>query len=135
MKPPNLLPRVFIGKRKFQDVVEAPQTGLINVFLKIGREHDQSLILLHSLQQKIDLDVGVAIMGILDLCAFAEQGIALIKEQEALAEFGFAKNLAEPALSFSNVFADHRGEINLKKVERKLIGQHFGGKGFACSGG
>ena len=39
--------------------------------------------LLHALEQVVDLDVGEAVVGVLDLGALAEQGVRLVEEDAA----------------------------------------------------
>ena len=41
---------------------------------------DHALVLLHPLQQVADLDVGVAVVGVADLGALAEQRVGLVEE-------------------------------------------------------
>ena len=48
---------------------------------------------LHPLQQVIHLDVGVAVVAVLDLRALAEQGIGLVEEQDRAAALGRVKML------------------------------------------
>ena len=49
-------------------------------------------ILLHPLQQVADLDVGVAVVGVLHFRAFAEEGIGLVEEENGVAGLGFGED-------------------------------------------
>ena len=48
---------------------------------QVGREDRDALALLHLLQQVGDLDVGVAVVRVLDFGALAEERVRLVEEQ------------------------------------------------------
>ena len=71
---------------------------------------------LHPLQQVIDLDVGIAVVAVLDLAALAEQRVRLVEEQDRAAVLGRVEQPAQILLGLADIFADHRGEIDAVEI-------------------
>src|SRR6202000_3120801 len=79
---PDGLPVRRIGKGKVDGEAQPALEGGVKQRAQIGGQNGQPLICLHALQQVADLDVGVAIVAVAYLAAFAEQGIGLVEEQQ-----------------------------------------------------
>src|SRR5204863_1007833 len=75
-------------KREIDDEPQPTEERLIERALHIGREDRQPRVRLHPLEQVVDLDVGVAIVAVLDLAALPEQGVRLVEEQNRAAAVG-----------------------------------------------
>ena len=82
--------------------------------------------LLHPLEQVGGLDVGVAVMGVLDLRALAEERVRLVEEQHAVHPLGLGEDPVEVLLGLADVLVDHRRQVDDVEVEAQLAGQHLG---------
>ena len=99
----------------------------------VARQHDP-VVLLEALQQIVDFGIGVAVVRILDLGALAEDGVAFVEEQDALAALGLGEDGAELLLGLADILADHGREIDLEQFQGQRVSQHFGGHGLAGAG-
>ena len=94
----------------------------------VGRQDRQAAVGLHPLQQVVDLDVGVAVVAVLDLAALAEQRVGLVEEQDRAAALSAASNsAAQVLLGLADVLADHGGQVDAVEVEPQLVGDDLGG--------
>jgi len=72
-------------------------------------------------------------VGILDLGAFAEEGIGFVEEEDGVAGLGGAKNGAEVFLGLPDVLADHVREIDLVQVQTQFAGEHLSRHRLPCA--
>ena len=86
------------GKAKLTMKRSRRMKAVIERALHIGGEDGEAPIGLHALQQIVDLDVGVAVVAILDFAALAEQGIGLVEEEDAAAVLGGIEEAAQVLL-------------------------------------
>ena len=70
-----------IGPGKLDHVLHAARERLVDVAPEVGGEDDDAVVLLELLQEIGDLDVGVAIVRVLDLAALAEERLGLVEEE------------------------------------------------------
>ena len=70
-------------------------------------------------------------MGVLDLAAFAENGVGLVEEQDRAAVLGLAENALEVFLGLADELADQVRQLDLVEVQPQLAGDHLGRHGFA----
>src|SRR6188508_303133 len=75
-------PEGRVGLREVDDDVEPTREGLVDVGPEVGGEDGKPVEALHPLKQEGTLDVGVPVVGVLDLGAFAEHGIGLVEEED-----------------------------------------------------
>ena len=75
---------LLLGHREVDDRVEAAHEGLVDVGAQVRGQDRQAVEPLHPLEQVGDLDVGVAVAGVLDLGPLAEQRVGLVEQQEPL---------------------------------------------------
>ena len=103
--------------------------------LQIGGQDREALEALHALQQVADLDVGVAVVAVLDFGALAEERVGLIEEQQHAAFLGGIEDLLEILLGFADVLADHCGEVDAVEIEAQLVREHLGRECLAGAAG
>ncbi len=85
--------------------------------LHVGRQDRQAAVRLHALQQVADLDVGVAVVAVLDLGALAEQRVGLVEEQDRPAALGRVED-ARRFFSVSPMYLlTTAGEVDAVEVE------------------
>src|SRR5690606_17274111 len=77
--------------------------------------------------QVVDLDVGVAVVAVLDLAPLAAEGVRLVEEAEGAAAFGRVEEAAQVLLRFADVFADDGREVDAVEVEAEGVGEDLGG--------
>ena len=59
----------------------APHERLVEVLSSIGRENGQALVLLQTLHEVPDIEVGVAVVRVLHIATRPEQGVGFVEEQ------------------------------------------------------
>ena len=84
--------------------------------LHVGGEDRQAAISLHALQQIVDLDVGVAVVAVLDFAALAEQRVGFVEEQDRAAVLGGVEQPAQVLLRLADVFADDGRQIDAVEI-------------------
>ena len=65
------------------------------------------------LEQIGHLHIGVAVVGVLHLAALAEDGVALVEEQDAVGLFGLGEHRLKIFLRLADILADDLGDIDL----------------------
>ena len=81
---------LLLGEREVDHEVQPAQERVVDVALEVRREDDRAGVGLHALQQVGDLDVGVAVVGVRDLGALAEQRVGLVEEEDRVGAVGGA---------------------------------------------
>ena len=88
--------------------------------------------MLFQLLQKIGhLHVGVAVVGVLDLAALAEQSVALVEEEDAPGVPRLLKDRPQVLFGLADVLADDLGQIDLVQLHVQLVGDDLGAHGLA----
>src|SRR5262245_8212126 len=64
-------------------------------------------------------------MAILDLTAFAEQGVRLVEQQNRSTLFGGIEHKPEVLFCFSDVLAHHLAQVDAVQVESQFVCQHL----------
>ena len=77
---PELAPVLLVGHREVDDRVEPAGERLVDVRPQVRREDRDAVERLHPLEEVGDLDVGVAVVGVLHLGALAEERVGLVEE-------------------------------------------------------
>jgi len=131
--PPDFGALRLIGKRKLHDESQPTEKGAVECVFHVSRENGQPAISLHPLQQIADLDVGVTIVAVFHLAAFAKERIGLVEEEHGAAFLGGIENAAQIFLGLADVFAHDRTEIDAEKIEPHFVRQNFGGQCFASA--
>ena len=117
---PDLGPLGGVRERELDDEAQPAQEGRVERVLEVGGQDRQAPVGLHALEQVADLDVGVAVVAVLDLAALAEQGVGLVEEEDGAALLGGVEDAAQVLLGLADVLADHRGEVDAVEVEPQL---------------
>ena len=81
--PPDALALDCAGQRKLHHIAQPAGERLVEILAPVGGEDREAVEPLHALQQVADLDVGEAVVRVLDLGALAEQRVRLVEEQDA----------------------------------------------------
>src|SRR5205823_6319977 len=81
---PDAFAQISVGKRELDDVMHASGEGIVHVAAEVGGEDNDALVFLHFLEQIGDLDVGVAIVRVLDFGALAEEGVGFVEEENSV---------------------------------------------------
>src|SRR5579862_7184542 len=78
---PDPLAILWLGERKLDDVLNAARESIVDVLAKIRGENYDAFVVFHFLQKVGDFDVGVAVVGVLHLRAFAENSVGFVEKQ------------------------------------------------------
>src|SRR6266566_298350 len=126
----HLLPHALAlsQTRKWEgyDETQAAHEGSVQGTFHVGGQNSKAAIRLHALQQVIDLDIGVAVVAVLDFAAFAEEGIGLVEEEDGPAILRGIEEAAQVFLGLADVFAYDRREVDAIEVEAQGVGDDFG---------
>ena len=99
--------------------------------LQVGRQDREAAIGLHPLQQIGDLDIGVAVVTVLHLAAFAEQRVGLVEQQHRAAVLRRVEHAPQVLLGLPDVLADDRREVDAIEVEAEFLREHLGRQGLS----
>lgn len=86
---------------------------------------------IHLLQQIADLDVGVTVLDVAHLAPLAKERVCLVKEEDSIAGLGLSKDAGQILLRLAYVLADHRGKVNLVKIQPQLTGHDLSSHGLS----
>jgi hypothetical protein len=73
-------------------------------------------VLLDPLQQVADLEVGVPVVGVLDLGALAEERVRFVEEQHHIGAVRSVEEAAQVLFGLANVLADDPGKVDFVQV-------------------
>ena len=129
---PQALIRTGHGKvdYRLQPAVE----GFIDIALHIGGQDHDPVELLDPLQQEADFLVGVAVVGIIDPGALAEQRIGFVKEEYPALVLGHVEYPGQVLLGFADVFGDDHAQVDPVDIAAALFAQQAGREGLAGAG-
>src|SRR5260221_704749 len=106
--PPDFGPLRSVWEREMDDEADAPQEGCVQCTLEIRGQDCQAAIGFHALQEVADFDVGVAVVAILDLAAFAEKRVSLVEQEDGPTLFSRIEDAAQVLLGLADVLAHDR---------------------------
>src|SRR5277367_6959355 len=115
------------------DEADAPQESGVKRLFHVGGQHREPAILLHTLQKIGDLDVGVAIVAVLDFGALAEERVGLIEEEKRSAVFSRIEDTAQALFGLADVLADDLAEVDAVEIELQFIRKYLGSRCFSCA--
>src|SRR4051794_13192740 len=124
---PDLLPLVHVREREVDDEADPPRERLIQGIALVRGEDREAAVGLHALQEVADLDVGIAVVAVLDLGALAEERVRLVEEQDRAAALRRVEHPAEVLLRLPDVLRDDLAEVDPVEVELELEGEHLRG--------
>ena len=109
-----------VGERERDDEAQPPQERGVERLLHVRRQDREAAVGLHALQQVADLDVGVAVVAVLDLGPLAEERVRLVEEQDRAARLGRVEDPPQVLLRLADVLADDLAEVDAVEVEVEL---------------
>ena len=80
MHSPYLRAVLGIGRWEVYNQSNPPGEGVVYVAAEVGRQDDNTFILLNLLQKVASLDVGIAVVGVGHAGALTEDSIGLVKK-------------------------------------------------------
>ena len=89
--------------RELHHHVESPHEGRVDVLGQVGGEQGHALVALEPLQEVGHLDVGVAVVGVGDLGALAQERVGLVEEERDVRRFGGVEESTEVLLRLADV--------------------------------
>jgi hypothetical protein len=114
---PDLPAFLGLRRQKVNREIHAALEGPVDVFAEVGRHHDDALVVLQPLQEVVGLQVGVAVVGRLDVGAAAQQPLAIVEQQDHVEFFGGREDAVQVFLRLADVFVDDGGEVDAVEVE------------------
>ena len=104
---PYSISMLNVGSRELHREMHTSKKRIIDILTQIGSENHKSVELFDALQQIVDLDVRIPIVGILNLGSLSEQGVRFIEEKDCIARFRFNEDPANILLGFTDILADN----------------------------
>jgi hypothetical protein len=83
-----------------------PQQRLVELTTLIRRQNRKTAEILGSLEEIIDLAVGVAVVAVLHLGASTKKGFSFVEKEDRASCLGSIEHSTNAFLRFANVFAD-----------------------------
>ena len=105
------------------DGLKPPDKGIVYIVTPVGGQYHQPVVALDALQQIGHFLVGVLIMGIADICSFAEERVGFVKKQYPVFVFGFIEESRQVFLCFTDVLGHHPREIDAEDVFAGVFAQ------------
>src|SRR4030095_10762245 len=102
---PDLGSLNLVGEWEVDDEPDPPEERGVQRRLLVCREYRKAAIRLHPLEEVADLDVGVAIVAVLDLAALAENRVGLVEEQDRAADLRCVEDSPQVLLRLADVLA------------------------------
>jgi len=94
-----------LRERKLHDERRPPQQRRIERRRPVAGQDREAPEGLHLLQKKADLDVGVAVVAILDFTALAEECVGFVEQQYGATLFRRLEHASQVLLGLADVFA------------------------------
>ena len=76
-------------------------------------------------KQVAHLDIGVAVVAVLDLAALAEERIGLVEEEHGAARLGRVEDGAQILLGLADVLRHDAREVDAVEIEREIVGDRL----------
>ena len=118
---PDAQPLGRARQRELDDEAQPAQERLVEVLLAVGGEDREALEALHALEQVADLEVGVAVVRVLDLGALAEQRVGLVEEQDHVGRVGGVEQPAQVLLGLADVLVDDLRQVDAVQRQRQCL--------------
>ena len=122
------------GLGEVDDRVEPAGERVVDVGAQVGGQHGQPVEGLQPLQQVGALDVGVAVVGVSDVAALAEDRVGLVEEQHGVDPAGLGEDALQVLLGLADVLVHHRGQVHRVEVEPEIRRDHLGRHRLAGAG-
>ena len=85
---------------------------VVDLITIAGGEDREAGVVLNSLQKIIKLDVGVTVVAILHLGAFAKEGIRFIEKEDCTTAVRRIEDAPQILLRLANIFRDYGAQID-----------------------
>ena len=92
---------------------------------QVRGEDGETAVGLHPLQQVADLDVGVAVVAVLDLRPLPEQRVSLVDQQDRSGGLGRVEDPTQRLLGLPDVAGHDLAQVEHEDVDAELGGDHI----------
>ena len=110
---------------------DATFKGFVHVLFEIGGEDGDPFVSFDELEEDVDVHVGVAVVGVLDLGAFGEDAVGFVKEEDAGVGARALEDAVEVFFGFADVFVNDGGDVDAQETKAQGRCDDLGGEGFA----
>ncbi len=128
---PQVAAPVVVGHREVDHGIQPASEGLIQVRTQVRGQDGDAIEQLHALEQVRNLDIGVSIMGVLDVRALAEHRVRLVEQQHTVDAIRLGEDAVEVLLRLTDVLVDDRRQVDDIQVQAKVVGHDFRGHRFS----
>ena len=101
---------------------EATRKSFVDSGGKVRRQDGNARESFNALEQVVDFEVCIFIVGILDICSLPKERIAFVEKQHCLCIFGFIEYLSQILFRFANVFRHDARQIDLIDIDSDFVG-------------
>src|SRR5437773_9539587 len=107
--------------------MKPPRECVVDLSAIAGGEDREAGVVLDSLQEIIDLDVGVTVVAILHVGAFAKEGICFVEKEDRTTLPCRIEDATQILLRLASIFRDNAAQIDGVWVFSQIAGQSTGG--------
>src|SRR5437773_1401209 len=107
--------------------MKPPRECVVDLSPIAGGEDLEAGVVLDSLQEIIDLDVGVTVLTIFHVGAFAKERICFVEKEDRTTLLCRIEDAAQILLRLANIFRDDSTQIDAVYVFSQIAGQSLGG--------
>src|SRR6266849_150038 len=122
---PDLSSEQLVGEWEVDHETKATEEGRVKRFLHVGGQDGQTPICLHSLQEVADLDVGVAVVAVLDLAPAPEESVRLVEQEAATGLLGGVEYPAKVLFGLADVLTDDLTQVDPVEVQAEAVGEYL----------
>jgi len=104
------------------------QERLVDLSATAHSEDPEAGVFLDSLKEIIDLDVGVTVVAIVHIGAFAKERIRFVEKEDRTAAIRRSEDASQILLRLANIFRDNGAQIDAVQVFSQIASQSLGGE-------
>ena len=104
------------------------QERVVDLSATAHSEDPEAGVFLDSLKEIIDLDVGVTVVAIVHIGAFAKERIRFVEKEDRTAAIRRSEDASQILLRLANIFRDNGAQIDAVQVFSQIASQSLGGE-------
>jgi hypothetical protein len=123
----RFFPARFSSWRDADKEIKPSRKRVVDLSSIAGGEDREASVFLDSLEEIIDLNVGVTIVAIMHLGAFAKEGISFVEKEDCTTSFRRIEDASQILLRLANIYRDDGAQIDALEIFSQIAGHSLRG--------
>ena len=119
--------RGFLRGWDADDEIKPPRQRVVDLSAFVGGENRDAGVFLDSLEEIVDFDVGVTVVAIMHLSAFAKERIRFVEKEDRTTLPRRIEDASQILLRLATIFRDDGAQIDTVQFFSQIAGQSVGG--------